>query len=110
MGPTCTHAYGCEKGSKMNINLRQRLLATTLLVGASALATPAFAQDQNVDPAQAPPTGAVEAQPTPDVSSQGETVEQRRVFEAADFAGIASDETIAKEQAWRVATQQPIRN
>jgi len=60
----------------MNISLRQKLLASTLLVGASALATPAFAQDQSVDPAQQPPSGAVEGQPTPSVSSQGETVQQ----------------------------------
>lgn len=38
----------------------------------------------------------------------GETVEVRRVFEAADFAGVAPDEEIAKEQAWRDANQKPI--
>src|SRR4029079_1089582 len=88
-GQSCssTHAGGWKrharpldgvriKGSIMNISLRQKLLASTLLVGASALATPAFAQDQSVDPAQQPPSGAVEGQPTPSVSSQGETVQQ----------------------------------
>ena len=33
------------KGKIMNVQFRQRLLATTLLVGAAALASPAFAQD-----------------------------------------------------------------
>ena len=60
----------------MKTNLRQHLLASTLLVGVAAFATPAFAQDtQSVDPAASPPTGPVEAQPTPSVSSQGEEVE-----------------------------------
>jgi hypothetical protein len=40
----------------------------------------------------------------------GETVELRRVFEAADFADVASAEDIAKEQAWRDANQKPITN
>src|SRR6185369_15680537 len=42
----------------MNLDFRQRLLGTTLLVGASMLATPAFAQD-------APATDAAAAQPAP---------------------------------------------
>ena len=46
-----------------------------MLVGASALATPAWAQDtQTVDPAAQPPSGPVEGQPTPSVSSEGEPV------------------------------------
>ena len=44
----------------MKLEFRQRLLATTLLVGASMLATPAFAQET---PAPENPTGPVEAQP-----------------------------------------------
>lgn len=40
----------------------------------------------------------------------GETIELRRVFEAADFEGIIPDEGIAKEQAWRDANQKPITN
>lgn len=40
----------------------------------------------------------------------GETIELRRVFEAADFAEVVPDEAIAKEQAWRDATQKPIVN
>ena len=60
----------------MKTSLRQKLLASTLLVGASALATPAFAQDQTVDPAQSQPTGPVESQPVPSVSAQGEEVQQ----------------------------------
>ena len=41
---------------------------------------------------------------------EGETIELRRVHEAADFAGVVPDEEIAKEQAWREATQKPIGN
>ncbi len=60
----------------MIIKLRQNLLASTLLVGASALTTPAWAQDtQPADPAASKPTGPVEAQPTPSVSSEGEDVQ-----------------------------------
>jgi hypothetical protein len=40
----------------------------------------------------------------------GETIELRRVYEAADFAEVMPDEAIAKEQAWRDATQKPITN
>ena len=40
----------------------------------------------------------------------GETIELRRVFEAADFAEVVPDEAIAKEQAWRDATQKPLTN
>jgi hypothetical protein len=40
----------------------------------------------------------------------GETIELRRVFEAADFAEIMPQEAIAQEQAWRDATQKPITN
>ena len=59
----------------MKTSFRQNLLASTLLVGASALATPAWAQDtQTVDPAAQPPSGPVEGQPTPSVSSEGEPV------------------------------------
>jgi len=61
----------------MKLDFRQRLLATTLMVGAGMLATPAFAQDtQTPDPAAQPPSGPVEGQPTPDVSATGEPVEQ----------------------------------
>ena len=62
---------GAEKGSLMKTNFRQHLLASTLLVGAVAYASPALAQD----PAAEPPTGPVESQPTPDVSSEGEDVQ-----------------------------------
>lgn len=40
----------------------------------------------------------------------GETIELRRVFEAADFAEVVPEDTIAKEQAWRDATQKPLTN
>src|SRR5215213_1934111 len=60
----------------MKTSFRQNLLATTLMVGASALATPAWAQDtQTVDPMLSQPTGPVEAQPTPSVSAEGEPVQ-----------------------------------
>ena len=60
----------------MKTNLRQQLLASTLLVGAFAFASPAMAQEtQSPDPAEAPPTGPVEGQPTPSVSAQGEEVQ-----------------------------------
>ena len=62
----------------MKLDFRQRLLATTLMVGAGMLATPAFAQDAPADPAAQPPSGPVEGQPTPEVSATGEQVEQTR--------------------------------
>lgn len=40
----------------------------------------------------------------------GETIELRRVFEAADFAEVVSAEAVAQEQAWRDANQKPITN
>ena len=40
----------------------------------------------------------------------GETIELRRVFEAADFAEVVPEEAIAKEKAWRDATQKPLTN
>jgi len=55
---------------------RHRLLATTMLVGGVLLSTPAYGQDaQSADPADQPPSGPVESQPTPTVSSQGEDVQ-----------------------------------
>ena len=60
----------------MNTKLRQQLLASTLLVGAFAFASPAMAQDtQSADPTDAPPTGPVEGQPVPSVASTGEDVQ-----------------------------------
>ena len=60
---------------------RQRLLASTLLVGAGVLAAaPAFAQTvpqtDGSPSTTANPTGPVEAQPTPSVSATGAPVEQ----------------------------------
>ncbi|MDB5541306.1 MAG: YciI family protein [Devosia sp.] len=40
----------------------------------------------------------------------GETIELRRVFEAADFADVVPEDAVAKEQAWRDANQKPITN
>ena len=62
----------------MKLDFRQRLLGTTLLVGASMLATPAFGQETPVDPAAAPPSGPVEAQPTPAENAQGAPVEETK--------------------------------
>jgi iron complex outermembrane receptor protein len=67
----------------MKLDFRQRLLATTLLVGASAVATPAFAQDTN--PNTNPPdtsavptipqtTAPVEGTSVPSTSATGEPV------------------------------------
>jgi iron complex outermembrane receptor protein len=69
----------------MKLDFRQRLLATTLLVGASAVATPAFAQDTN--PNTNPPdtsavptipqtTAPVEGTPVPSTNAQGETTKR----------------------------------
>ncbi len=41
---------------------------------------------------------------------EGETIELRRIFEAADFTDVVPAEEIAKEQAWRDANQKPISN
>lgn len=79
----------------MKLDYRQRLLATTLLVGASVVATPAFAQDAPPTPPVCPPgvpegTDGCEAPPpaetiapmegieTPTVSAAGEQVSQRQ--------------------------------
>jgi outer membrane receptor protein involved in Fe transport len=65
----------------MKLDFRQRLLTSTLLVGVSMVASPAFAQnaptDQNTatNPAAAQPTGPVEAQPTPTRNAQGAPVQ-----------------------------------
>jgi len=67
----------------MKLDFRQRLLATTLLVGASMVASPAFAQDV-VPPPQCPPdspncppetVAPVEGTTTPSTSAEGEPVE-----------------------------------
>jgi hypothetical protein len=39
---------------------------------------------------------------------EGEEVELRRVFEAADFAEVLPPEEIAREQAWREANERPV--
>jgi iron complex outermembrane recepter protein len=78
----------------MKLDFRQRLLSSTLLVGASVLANPAYAQstppttgtpattqstvpDQNVatNPGGAPPTGPVESTPTPALNASGQPVQ-----------------------------------
>jgi len=64
----------------MKFNIRQRLLTTTLIVGASLIAAPAFAQTQP-DPADADPaetTAPVEGTTTPSVSAEGEPVDEAR--------------------------------
>jgi outer membrane receptor protein involved in Fe transport len=78
----------------MMLDFRQRLLTTTLLVGAGVLASPAFAQaqpdtsgtsantqstvpDQNqaTNPGGAPPTGDISGQPTPTQNANGAPVQ-----------------------------------
>ena len=78
----------------MMLDFRQRLLTTTLLVGAGVLASPAFAQaqpdtsgtsantqstvpDQNqaTNPRGAPPTGDISGQPTPTQNANGAPVQ-----------------------------------
>ena len=64
------------------IDFRQRLLSTTLLVGAAALATPVYAQttppptDAPPTDVQANPSGPSEAQPTPSTSAMGTPVQK----------------------------------
>ena len=60
----------------MKLHYRQRLLATSLLVSAGMLASPAYAQqDSSATPAaEAPPTGPVESQPLPTTNAQGEPI------------------------------------
>src|SRR5690242_11603007 len=71
-----------RKGRNSMIDFRQRLLATTLLFSASALASPAFGQSAPPPPADAPPTdvtqpsGPSEAQPTPSTSATGAPVQK----------------------------------
>jgi iron complex outermembrane recepter protein len=69
----------------MKLDFRQRLLATTLLVGASAVATPAFAQDTNPNtnppdtsavPTTPQTTAPVEGAPVPSTSATGEQVKR----------------------------------
>ena len=43
----------------MKLDFRQRLLATTLLVGASLVATPAFAQDATTTPVDTQDNGEI---------------------------------------------------
>ncbi|WP_223276588.1 TonB-dependent receptor domain-containing protein [Sphingomonas daechungensis] len=59
----------------MKTSFRQNLLASTLLVGTAALATPAWAQDtQSADQAASTPTGPVEAVATDEPASSGQDI------------------------------------
>ncbi|HEY0627245.1 MAG TPA: TonB-dependent receptor [Allosphingosinicella sp.] len=64
----------------MKLDFRHRLLATTLLVGASVLATPAAAQQtpptDGTSTDVTNPTGPVEGAPIPSSSAEGEPVDQ----------------------------------
>ena len=64
----------------MTLDFRQRLLATTLLVGAGLIAQPAFGQTvpqtDGSPVSTANPTGPVEAQPLPATNAAGKPVEQ----------------------------------
>src|SRR5688572_14353720 len=73
----------------MKFSTRQRLLASTLLIGAASMATPAWAQTEPVQPpAEETPSGPVEAQ-EPSVDAAGEPVE-------ADEAIIVTGSRIAR--------------
>ena len=63
----------------MKLDFRQRLLATTLMVGAGMLATPAFAQDTTAPAPEEPTTGPVEAAPPPTVDASGDPTEGREI-------------------------------
>ena len=62
----------------MKLDFRQRLLATTLLVGASMAASPAFAQDAPApaDEAPAETTAPVEGTTQPSTSATGEKIQE----------------------------------
>ena len=62
----------------MKLNIRQRLLATTLLVSASMVASPALAQDAPApaDEAPAETVAPVEGTTQPSISATGEPVEE----------------------------------
>ena len=62
----------------MKLDFRQRLLATTLLVGASMVASPAFAQDAPApaDEAPAETTAPVEGTTQPSTSATGEKIQE----------------------------------
>jgi outer membrane receptor protein involved in Fe transport len=67
--------------TRTNASNRRALRASTalcalLLLEAGFVATPAMAQDATTDPAVQTPSGAVEGQPTPVASAQGEPVER----------------------------------
>jgi outer membrane receptor protein involved in Fe transport len=83
----CADLRPAKEKSFMKLILRQRLLATTLLVGASAVATPAIAQDapapiptpsptdNSATPTVPETTAPVEGTTTPSTSAEGENVE-----------------------------------
>ena len=81
----------------MNLDFRQRLLGTTLLVGASMLATPAFAQETPADPAAAPPSGPVEAQapaeePTRDIVVTGTRIPSANLESVAPVTTLSNQD------------------
>src|SRR4029079_12988765 len=72
----------------MKLDFRQRLLGTTLLVGASMLATPAFAQDAPAadtaaQPAPAPEAAPEAAEPTKDIVVTGTRIPSANLESAA---------------------------
>ena len=72
----------------MKLDFRQRLLGTTLLVGASMLATPAFAQDAPAadtaaQPAPAPEAPPEAAEPTKDIVVTGTRIPSANLESAA---------------------------
>jgi len=99
----------------MKFDHRQRLLATTLLVSAGLVATPAFAQDAAQPGAQEEtPSGPAEGQPPPDVQSTGEPREAgeevivtgsriaRPNVESASPVTVVGSEEVARSGTTRV--------
>ena len=70
----------CKGKNFMKLDFRSRLLATTLLVSAGMLASPAFAQDTPPAPDENPPetVAPVEGTTPPSTSATGEPVEETR--------------------------------
>ncbi|HTK58700.1 MAG TPA: TonB-dependent receptor [Sphingomicrobium sp.] len=81
----------------MKLDFRQRLLGTTLLVGASMLATPAFAQDAPAadtaaQPAPAPEAAAPAEEPAKDIVVTGTRIPSANLESAAPVTVVNSQD------------------
>src|SRR5687768_8532618 len=78
---------------RMNIQFRQRLLATTLLVGSSVVATPAWAQDEPEGP------GVQTAESIPaEESSQGDIVVTGTLIKNPNLTSSAPVNSVGEEE------------